>query len=205
MMAAMACLVSLIIRVPVMPAGPFLTYDPKDVIIVIGGFIFGPLSALTLAAVAALVEMPISGTGPWGWLMNFVSSSAFALPAALMYKYRRTMGGAITGLAAGLAVVVLVMVPMNILVVPIWMGAGREWVIDNLIPVFIPFNAIKYGLNGAVALVAYKPVVTALAESGLLPPLPEGGGKKTHLGILIIAGLVILGLAVAITVMQLTK
>lgn len=172
-LAAMACL-TLLIRIPLMPvAAPFLTYDPKDVIIAIGGFMFGPLAAVTLSVVTALVEMPFSGTGPWGALMNASSSAAFAVPAALIYKFRRTLTGAIAGLAAGIILVVPTMLALNILVVPLFMPwMTRADVAPMLVPIFLPFNAIKYGLNAVIAFIIYKPVVRALAAAGLFRPQP---------------------------------
>jgi riboflavin transporter FmnP len=214
MMAAMACLVMLV-RIPVMPAAPFLTYDPKDVIVVIGGFMFGPLAAVTLAAVSALVEMvTVSETGWWGFLMNFISSTAFAVPAALVYKFRRTLAGAVVGLAVGLVTVVPVMLLMNLLVVPLFMLVGpphdrflvpRADVAAMLLPVFLPFNAIKYSLNGAVALIVYKPVVNALAAAGLFRPPAEGGKKSASMAVLVGVGLLILGLAATILIIQVTR
>ena len=42
---------------PLFVAFPFLKYDPKDAIIVIGGFLYGPLSAFTISLVVSLIEM----------------------------------------------------------------------------------------------------------------------------------------------------
>jgi riboflavin transporter FmnP len=206
MMAAMSCLV-MFIRIPVMPAASFLTYDPKDVIIVIGGFMFGPVAAFTLAVITALVEMvTVSETGFWGMLMNVVSSSAFAVPAAVIYKFRRTLPGAVTGLVVGLLVVVPVMLLMNYVVVPIYMPfVPRADVVPMLVPIFLPFNAIKYGLNAGLALIAYKPVVNALIASGLYRPASPGGKRKLYLGVMITGALVVLSLSLVIVIMQLTR
>ena len=44
----------------------FLDFDFKDVVICIGGFIYGPVSAAAVALVVALVEMvTVSHTGIW--------------------------------------------------------------------------------------------------------------------------------------------
>lgn len=206
MMAAMACLVMLI-RIPVMPAAAFLTYDPKDVIIVIGGFMFGPLAAVTLAAISALVEMvTVSETGWWGFLMNFISSVAFAVPAAVIYKFRRTLAGAVAGLAVGLVVVVPTMLLMNFLVVPLFMPfVTRSAVVGMLLPVFLPFNAIKYGLNAAIALMVYKPIVSALAAAGLFRPVRGNTPHKIYVSVLLVAAFIVIGLALTIIIMQLTQ
>jgi riboflavin transporter FmnP len=206
MMAAMASLV-MFIRVPVaLPPTNFLTYDPKDVIIVMSGFMFGPVAAFILAGITALVEMvTVSETGPWGMLMNWVSSAAFAVPAAFVYKIRRTLPGAVIGLAAGVFVVVPVMLLWNYLVVPLYMGWPRAMVAELLVPVFLPFNAIKYSLNAAIALIVYKPVVTALTSAGLFRLPSEGKKGKVHLSVLITAIVLAVGLALLIVFLNLRE
>ena len=46
MMAALAYIVMVFIRIPVVL---FLKYEPKDVIITIGGFIYGPVAAFLIS------------------------------------------------------------------------------------------------------------------------------------------------------------
>ena len=36
-------------KIPVVPAAPYLKYDPKDVFLVLGGFIVGPLASVFLS------------------------------------------------------------------------------------------------------------------------------------------------------------
>ena len=59
------------------------------------------------------------------------------------------------------------------------MGYSREAVAQLLLPAFLPFNVIKGGLNAGIALLLYKPVVTALRRSLLAEALPgtEPTGK----------------------------
>ena len=86
MLAAIAYVVVAFIRIPVVL---FLKYEPKDVIITIGGFLLGPLAAFVTSLVVSLVEMvSISDTGPIGALMNLLSTCSFACTAALFYKKR---------------------------------------------------------------------------------------------------------------------
>ena len=69
----------------------FLSYDPKDAVVAIAGFMFGPLYTVAISVVVALVEMvSISGTGPVGCLMNILSTVSFAFPAALVYRKMKT-------------------------------------------------------------------------------------------------------------------
>lgn len=161
------------------PAVAFLSYEPKDVIIVISGLIFGPLSSLIIALVTSFLEMiTISDTGPVGAVMNLLSSSCYACTAAMFYKYRRTLSGAVAGLAIGSVVMVLVMLLWNWLITPLYMGVSRDAVVGMLVPMFLPFNAVKALLNSALVLCLYKPLITALRKARLIAmPAKEGGFK----------------------------
>lgn len=65
----------------------FLKYDPKDIMIAIGGLIFGPFTSFSVALIVSLAEMvTISENGILGFLMNVISSCSFACTAAFVYK-----------------------------------------------------------------------------------------------------------------------
>ena len=67
MLAAMAYIVMAFIRIPIMPAAPFLEYDPKDILFVIAGFLFGPIESLIIVVLVCLIEMvTVSTSGPIG-------------------------------------------------------------------------------------------------------------------------------------------
>ena len=157
---------------PMIPAVPFLKYDPKDFLIAICGFMFGPLPALAVVVVVSLIEFAvnISGTGVIGLLMNILSSSAFVLPAAFIYKSRRSLPGAVIGLLVGLITMVGVMLLWNYLITPIYMEIPRDKIVSMLLPAFLPFNAVKGAINMALALLLYKPLVMALKKAHVLPP-----------------------------------
>lgn len=176
MLCAVAYVVMVIGRVPVVL---FLKYDPKDVIIALGGFIFGPLSAFAISAVVSILEaLTTSDTGPIGLVMNVISSCSFACVAALVYRKKHTKAGAIWGLVAGWLAMTATMLLWNYLITPLYMGVPRQEVAGLLLPAFLPFNLLKGGLNTAATLVLYKPLVTGLRRAGLLPESQgESGGK----------------------------
>lgn len=96
MLCALAYIAVLVGRIPVIL---FLKYDPKDVIIVIGGFLFGPSVSLAVTLIVSVAQMfTISGTGILGCVMNVVSSCSFACTAALVYQKRHRLSGAVLGL-----------------------------------------------------------------------------------------------------------
>lgn len=165
MLCAFAYAAAVIGRIPLVL---FLKYDPKDIIIVIGGLIFGPVTSLFVALIVSLVEMfTISENGILGFLMNVISSCSFACTAAFVYKKRRKLSGVVIGLLCGWGCMVLVMLFWNYLITPIYMGCPREAVVEMLIPVFLPFNLIKGGFNAAITMIFYKPIVTVLKHAHL--------------------------------------
>ena len=172
MLAAIAYIMVFVIRIPVVL---FLKYEPKDVIITIGGFIMGPTAAFVISLIVSLIEMvTISETGPIGALMNLLSTCAFACSAAFVYKKKHTIGGAIAGLGVGTVVMVAVMLLWNWLITPFYQGAPRE-AVEAMLPIFLPFNLLKAGLNSAFILGLYKPLVTALRKTRLI----DGKEKKS--------------------------
>ena len=162
--AALAYVVMLVIHIPVQ----FLTFDAKDAVITVAGFIYGPVSAVAISLVVALVEMlSVSGTGPWGCLMNFLSSAVFSGTAALLYKRFRSPRGAIGSLSVSIVLTTGAMMILNLLVTPLYLGVPVAAVREQLLPLLLPFNFAKACMNASVAMLLYKPTVTAMRRAGL--------------------------------------
>lgn len=193
LMTALAYMSVFIVRIPVVL---FLKYEPKDVIITVAGFMFGPLASLIISAVVSLVEMvTISSTGPIGALMNFISTSAFACTAALIYKKVHTIKGAVIGLASGTLLMTVLMLAWNYLITPLYMGTPREAVAGMLLPVFLPFNLIKAVLNSAITMLLYKPLSMIMKKAHVLPETSaageSGGHMKKYAFVYVIAGFLV--------------
>lgn len=179
------------LAIPLVPAVSFLSYDPKDIIIVIGGFMFGPMACLVVSLVVSLLEMvTISDTGLYGMVMNVISTCAFACTAALIYKKRRTMAGAVVGIVAGCLLMAGVMLLWNYIITRLYMGLPRAAVAGMLLPAFLPFNLLKGGINSAVTLLLYKPVVMGLRRVGLLDT-PQTQKGKPMVGVWLCAAMVL--------------
>ncbi|MBR6767712.1 MAG: ECF transporter S component [Clostridia bacterium] len=166
MIAAMAYVIMLVGRIPVVM---FLKYDPKDIIIAIGGFMIGPGAAALISVLVSLIEMvTVSETGIIGCVMNILSTLAFVFPAALFYHHKRTLRSAAVGLGVGAVAMTAVMLAWNYILTPIYMGYPRAAVAEMLIPVFLPFNLLKGLLNAGFTMLLYKPVSTALRRNRLI-------------------------------------
>lgn len=208
MLCALAFVAVAAIRIPLIPAVPFLQYEPKDVIIVISGFLFGPMSAALITVIVSCIEMfTISATGIIGLIMNVLSSVAFVCPAAWLYKKKHTMSGATTGMIIGTLLMTAIMLLWNYLITPYYMGYPREAIAALLLPAFTPFNLIKGAINTALTLLLYKPLVTALRKSHLLTAASnssdaESSVRKFNLSATLIALLLLISCALIVLVLR---
>ena len=198
-LAAIAYMIVAFVRIPVVL---FLKYEPKDVVITIGGFLLGPMASFIISAIVSLVEMvSVSDTGPIGCLMNLISTCSFACVASLIYKKKHSINGAVMGLLAGSVCMIVIMLLWNWLITPLYMGATREAVEAMLLPVFLPFNALKAGLNSALILCLYKPLTSALRKTKLLPDTGKQGGSA-KIGLYLFAAFLLAACILFLLVLQ---
>jgi len=200
MLCAIAYTSTVVITMVLPPVVKFppLYFDPKDIVILFGGFIFGPFTALIMSVIVAFLEMfTISETGIVGCIMNIVSSCSFTCVASFIYHRRKTLEGATIGLIAGVISVTIVMALWNYIFAPIFMASPqmsstqwREIIKGMLLPVFVPFNLFKSGVNAVVTMLLFKPVVTALHKSDLIPPMIVGSRSTKIKWIFVAAGFV---------------
>ena len=174
--SALAFIIALVCNV-IPPVAGFLSLDAKDAVISIAAFIYGPIAGTLIALIAALVEfLTFSTTGWYGLIMNFASSAVFATTAALIYKFRRSVNGALIGFFAAVTATTAIMLCLNYFITPIYLYAfvglpeavAVETVIDYLPRILLPFNAAKSLMNAALAMFLYKPLLLALSRAGLL-------------------------------------
>ena len=156
LMCAIAALLSFV-QIPLLPAAPFLTYDPSLMPAMVCGFAFGPGAGFAVGAVAAIIHSLM--LGEWvGGLMNICATLFFVVPAAAIYAHKHTFAGAIIGLLVGCVIATIGAVATN-LTIGVWFWYGSADVIMPLIlPAVLPFNLIKTVLNSALTLLVYKAV-----------------------------------------------
>ncbi|MBQ5810653.1 MAG: ECF transporter S component [Clostridia bacterium] len=198
--AAVAFVAMVTIKIPIVQ---WLKYEPKDIILVIASFIYGPVAGFMAVVAVSVVEMlTVSDTAFIGLAMNILASGTYCCVASFIYSRRRTLSGAIIGLAVASALTVAAMLLWNWLITPIYMGVPRQTVVDMLVPIFLPFNAVKVVINSAVTLLIYNPIVTAMRKAHLLPPRNGSGRRKLMPVVLTMVGagvLLIIATALIIT------
>lgn len=199
LLSAIGYVSMLIIKIPVIG---FLKYEPKDIFITFAGFLYGPLAAFACSVVTAVLELPISSTGPIGMVMNIISSSAFACTAALIYQKRREcrdIYAAAIGLVCSAAAMSVLMLLWNYLISPLYMGISRAEIAPKLTAMFLPFNLLKAGINATLTLLLYRPFLRVLHLCGY-PVNYHFSDKKTS--VIAVAAVAALALAVCIGVVM---
>lgn len=185
--------VLMVMEIPLPFIAPsFYGLDFSEVPVLVGTFSMGPVAGAVIELVKILVKLVIkpTTTGGVGELANFCIGCALILPAGLIYRVRRTKGGAMAGMAVGTAAMAvagavvnaLVMLPFYSNFMPldtiIAAGAAINPAISNVWTfVWIcvaPFNLIKGGLVSLITALVYKriSVIIRMAE-------PEKRVKKS--------------------------
>ena len=179
----------------------FLTFDAKDAVMAIGAMLFGPLWGLVMTFLVAFLELlsNVSGTGIIGFVMNFLSSTAFVCICAWIYRYKRTMMGAVLGLLAGVVAMTASMMVMNLLLTPLYMeGATVETVAAMIPTLLLPFNLTKSLMNAGLVLVFYKPISMALKKAKVLKGDPGVFRFDRVTIIVLVSGLLLIAACVAV-------
>jgi riboflavin transporter FmnP len=186
----------------------FLTLDFKDAISTICGMFFGPISGLVCALIVPFIEATYSGTGVYGLIMNIISSVTLVGISSTVYKYKKTIWGAVLGLVTAAVATMGIMTLANILITPhylkITMGLSLEVAketVRGLLPTtIIPFNIIKSILNASIAMLLYKPISRmlknilrtkdeALKEGASLEAANEEAKKRNKMRSLIVTAI----------------
>ena len=142
----------------------------------IGAFSMGPGAGVIIEAIKILINLIMNGTdtGGVGEIANFVIGCAYILPAAIIYKRKKTKGNAILSMVvATITMAVLsvfinayVMIPIYSAFMPldqiIQMGKDIVPLITNTLTFCVfcvaPFNIIKGVLVSVITTFIYKPL-----------------------------------------------
>ncbi len=160
-LTALSIVLMLFIRFPIFPAAPYLEYEPMDIPILIAGFAYGPIAGLVVTVVSCLIQglTVSSAVGGWvGILMHFIATGTFVTIASLIYRRKHSILGAVIGLLAGVISMAAIMIPANLIITPAFYGTPVDVVKSMILPILLPFNLIKAGINAAVTFVIYKPL-----------------------------------------------
>ncbi len=160
MLSVISFLMMYLVEFPLLPAAPFLKYDPSQVPTLIAAFAFGPLAGVVAELLKSFLFF-ISGkstAGIVGVSAAFVAGGAFVFTSGIIYRMNKTRKNAVVALAAGTVVMTVVMTLANYFVFfPLW-GIPSEQVAPMLLSAVVPFNLVKGALSSLLTFLLYKKV-----------------------------------------------
>jgi riboflavin transporter FmnP len=151
------CAVFAFIPLPIFPPAALfgITYDPANVPVMLGGFGFGPGAGCLIGVLGSIVHGLLS-SDYIGTLMNIVVVISFVLPASLICRKSKTTPRLIVGLVVGSIVSVAAIIPMNLIIWPQFYGIPFNETLTYVVPLMLPFNALKALLNSVLSFLLYK-------------------------------------------------
>ena len=156
------------------PVVAFYKLDVSTLPALLGAFSMGPLPGLAVLLIKDLTGMLHSSTMYVGELADFIMGAAFVLPAAMIYRRRKSRKTALIGMLVGTLTMVVVSVLVNWqIMIPFYMQAfgmpmdkivgmaqkalpfvDTEWKLLTFVTA--PFNLLKGIVLSALTYVLYK-------------------------------------------------
>ena len=157
-------------------APPFYELDFSEVPVLVGAFALGPVAGATIELVKILINLLVNGTNTAfvGEIGNYIIGCSFIIPAALIYKKRKTKKNAVIAMIAGTICMAIFGCFMNAYVLLptyaaafgmsleeiVGFGSAINANITNVMTFVIiavaPFNIIKGVLVSVITLLIYK-------------------------------------------------
>lgn len=180
--ALAAILMVLDFNVPLAPG--FIKFDFSDFPVLIGGFVFGPLTGVLIAFLKIVLNLLFKPTTTMfvGEASNFLLSVCYMGVACLFYRKHRTKKGAVIGMALATVTTSLFAIASNILVMfPMYaklFGKSMEQIVGMVSAVnpfvkdvttmviasLVPFNLFKYGVISLITFISYKKIEVILKK-----------------------------------------
>lgn len=168
MLSALGIVLMLLIRFPLIPSANHLEYDPADIPVLIGGFMYGLFAGFIITVIVSFIQtLTVSAKSGWiGFAMHVIATGTLVIVSSLIYKKIHTFKGAIISLVAGSLAMILIMIPANLYFAPKF-GVPYEVVKAGLAVSVIPFNIFKSVINSVLTMLLYKPLGKAFKKIAL--------------------------------------
>lgn len=180
--ALAAILMVLDFNVPLAPN--FIKFDFSDFPVLIGGFVFGPVTGVLIAFLKIVLNLLFKPTTTMfvGEASNFILSVCYMGVACLFYRKHRTKKGAAVGMLLATVATSVLAIFSNIFVMfPMYaklfnmsmqqivgmVASVNPFVKDittMVIASLVPFNLFKYGVISIITFVSYKKIEVILKK-----------------------------------------
>lgn len=168
--------VLMLFKFPLPIAPTFMKMDFSDSVLIIGGFLTGPVYSLIMIFIKWIVKLIITSTSTAyaGELSGLILNISFILPMSYFYSKNKTKKTAIILMIIFSITTSLIAIFTNVyMIFPLYGLSGNAIVspfkvlfpfVDSVWQVMLisilPFNLMKIAINSIIALVLYKKVST---------------------------------------------
>lgn len=180
-------MVLMLFEVPLPFAPPFYKLDLSELPVLIGGFAFGPATAVMIEFAKILLKLFVKGTSTAfvGELANFAVGCSLVLPASVVYLFWKKKKGAVAGCIIGTVVLTVFGSMFNaVYLLPAFselygmpldtiLGMGSAVnplmtegsMISFVVCCVVPINLIKGSVVSVLAMLIYKPLSPIIKNS----------------------------------------
>lgn len=161
---AMLCALSLAlsyIAIPIMPAAPYLHYDPSGVVAIIAGLTMGIHAAITVSILGFIYHLFIN---PLGAGLAILITLVLSVTTALIAHKKPTAWRLSVALFVGSLLALIVAILGNLVITPIYAHVSLQTVLHMIIPILLPFNLIKFALHAAISAFIYRSALMIMTK-----------------------------------------
>ena len=176
--------VLMLFEIPLPFAPSFYEIDFSEVPVLLGCFALGPMAGVLIELVKIILNFVINGTATAGVgeVANFIIGISFCVPAALIYRHKKTKKTAAIGLITGTVFMAVLGCFINAYVLLPTYAKAFQMPIDGLIAMgtavngninslmtfvvfaVLPFNLLKGIMDSIVVLLIYKKISPILKK-----------------------------------------
>ncbi len=144
---------------------PFLKLDFSFSVMLLTGYILGPLSAEIIVVVVHTLGLIGSDAFGIGEIANFIMANVFVVLPTLIYKYKKGLNWVIIVLAICSVIEIAVALLTNrFITYPLYFNADAKIQFEMHFWLLLLFNAIKCVANGTVTILLYKRLKNLLGK-----------------------------------------
>lgn len=154
LLTAIAFLLMFLIEFPLLPAHPFLKYDPSEIPALIGALLLGPTAGVVVEFGKNILFL-MAGRSEFGWLgilPNFLAGATMVMTAGWVYATRPSPRRALFGMLLGTVLMSAVLAVTNYyFFLPILWGIPPQERLALVLGAITPFNLLKGSISSVAA------------------------------------------------------
>ncbi len=157
-----------LLEIPIFAGTPasFLELDLSNVLVMLAGFMYGPIPAILILIVKEAIHIPIGGTFGVGELANVIITTAFVLLPSIVYQYKKGIKPVIITLIISCVIQTgIALVANKFINFPFFTGSlpfaptqTSNQMFGALWAYILAFNFIKAVVVSIVTIILYKKV-----------------------------------------------